>query len=52
MRYKVSYASRQNLGGVMIWELSGDTEDAELLHTVYRSLRHPLKRRVFTASGE
>ena len=52
VRYKVSYASRQNLGGVMIWELSGDTDDAELLHTVYRSLRHPLKRRVFTASGE
>jgi chitinase len=52
VRYKVSYASTQHLGGVMIWELSGDTEDAELLNTVYRSLRHPLKRRVFGAAGE
>ena len=52
VRYKVSYASNQHLGGVMIWELSGDTEDAELLHTVYRSLRRPLKRRLFSAAGE
>jgi len=52
LKYKVSYASNQHLGGVMIWELSGDTADAELLNTVYRSLRHPLKRRVFGAAGE
>jgi hypothetical protein len=32
----------------MIWELSGDTANAELLGIVYRSLRHPLKARVFT----
>jgi chitinase len=47
VRYKVSYALHQHVGGVMIWELSGDTADAELLHTAYRSLQHPLKARVF-----
>lgn len=31
----------------MIWELSGDTEDAELLNTAWRSLRHPLSAEVF-----
>lgn len=47
VRYKVSYASRQHLGGVMIWELSNDTQDAQLLRTAYRSLRHPLRAKVF-----
>jgi chitinase len=47
VRYKVSYAARQHLAGVMIWELSGDTEDAELLHTAYHALHHPLRKRVF-----
>ena len=47
VRYKVSYAFHEHLGGVMIWELSGDTADAELLNTVYRSLHHPLKNKVF-----
>jgi chitinase len=47
VRYKVSYARNQNLGGVMIWELSGDTTDAELLNMVYHSLHHPLKNKVF-----
>ena len=47
VRYKVSYASLQHLGGVMIWELSGDTEDAELLSVAYRSLHHPLKSDAF-----
>jgi chitinase len=45
--YKVSYASRQGVGGVMIWELSGDTSDAELLNSAYRALRQPLHERVF-----
>jgi chitinase len=45
--YKVSYAARQHLGGIMIWELSEDTADAELLHTAYRSLRHPEDDRAF-----
>jgi chitinase len=47
VRYKVSYARHERLGGVMIWELSGDTVDAELLSMVYRSLHHPLNNRVF-----
>jgi chitinase len=50
VRYKVSYARHQQLGGVMIWELSGDTQDAELLGIVHRTLRHPLKPRVFAKS--
>ena len=55
VRYKVSYAHSQHLGGVMIWELSGDTTDAELLSMVYHSLHHPLKNKAFakvrTAEG-
>jgi chitinase len=47
VRYKVSYARHQRLGGVMIWELSQDTSDAELLSMVYRSLHHPLNNKVF-----
>lgn len=47
VRYKASYASHQHLGGVMIWELSGDTPDAELLNVVYDSLREPLEEKVF-----
>jgi chitinase len=47
VRYKVSYAARHHLAGVMIWELSGDTEDAELLQTAYHALHHPLRKRVF-----
>jgi chitinase len=52
IRYKVSYAAHQNLGGVMIWELSNDTADAELLSAAHRSLLHPIKASVFEqASG-
>jgi chitinase len=42
VRYKVSYAARQHLAGIMIWELSGDTADAELLRVAHRSLRRPM----------
>jgi chitinase len=48
VRYKVSYAVRQKMGGIMIWELSGDTDNAELLNSVYRSMLHPLRARIFT----
>jgi chitinase len=51
MRYKASYAARRRLAGVMIWELSGDTPDGELLQTVWHALRHPLNERVFTAAA-
>jgi chitinase len=47
IRFKASYAARQHLGGLMIWELSGDTADAELLNVAYRSLHDPLEERVF-----
>jgi len=47
VRYKVSYARSEHLGGVMIWELSNDTADAELLTAAWRSLHHPLKNKVF-----
>jgi chitinase len=47
VRYKVSYAKDQHLGGVMIWELSEDTDSAELLQTAYHSLHHPLATKIF-----
>ena len=47
VRFKASYALHQRLGGVMIWELSGDTADAELLSIVYQSLRDPLEEHIF-----
>lgn len=47
VRYKVSYARSEHLGGVMIWELSNDTADAELLNAAWRSLHHPLRNKVF-----
>lgn len=47
IRFKASYASHQHLGGVMIWELSGDTADAELLKIAYRSLHDPLDEKIF-----
>jgi chitinase len=51
IRFKASYAAHQHLGGLMIWELSGDTVDAELLNVAYRSLHDPLEARVFKERG-
>jgi len=34
---KVSYAKENNLGGLMFWELTSDTDDAKLLGAIYRS---------------
>jgi chitinase len=48
IRYKVSYAASQHLGGVMIWELSGDTANGDLLDSAYRALHRPLKARTFS----
>ena len=42
LRYKASYAAREHLGGIMIWELAEDTPDAQLLHVAHRALEHPL----------
>lgn len=47
IRYKVSYAAHRHLAGVMIWELSGDSEDAELLRTAERALKKPLRVSAF-----
>jgi chitinase len=47
VRYKASYAATEHLGGVMIWELSGDTTDGELLSAAFSSLHHPLDASVF-----
>lgn len=42
VRYKASYAAREHLGGVMVWELAEDTPDAELLHVAHRALERPM----------
>jgi len=34
LRAKAAYTARENLGGMMIWELSGDTADAQLLRAL------------------
>lgn len=47
IRFKASYAAHEHLGGLMIWELSGDTPDAELLGVAYHSLHDPLEKQVF-----
>jgi chitinase len=38
IRFKVNYSQQQELGGVMIWELSGDMPDASLLNAAYHEL--------------
>jgi chitinase len=38
IRFKVNYAQHQKLGGIMIWELSGDMPDASLLNAAYAQL--------------
>ena len=47
VRYKVSYAANQHLGGVMIWELSEDTSDAVLLNTAHSALLDPMPASAF-----
>jgi chitinase len=37
---KLEYAKEQGLGGVMIWELSGDTSDGRLLRTISEQFRN------------
>jgi chitinase len=37
LRAKMQYVTEQKLGGVMVWELSGDTDDVKLLHTITES---------------
>jgi chitinase len=37
---KLEYAKQRGLGGVMIWELSGDTSDGKLLRTISEQFRN------------
>jgi chitinase len=41
IRFKVNYSQHQKLGGIMIWELSGDMPDASLLTAAYSQLSAP-----------
>jgi chitinase len=41
IRAKIAYAQQQDLHGVMIWELSGDTADGKLLRTISEQFRTP-----------
>jgi chitinase len=34
MRQKALYVRRNDLGGIMFWELSGDTPDGELIKAI------------------
>jgi len=52
VRYKVSYAAKERLGGVMVWELSEDTGDAELLNTAHHALLYPMGASVFEVEAE
>jgi chitinase len=38
IRSKATYAAREQLAGFMVWELSGDTPDAELLKAAHAAL--------------
>jgi chitinase len=42
IRAKANYARQHHLGGLMVWELSGDTDDARLLKTAYLYLKGPV----------
>ena len=52
VHYKVSYAADKGLGGIMIWELSGDTNDATLLRTAHNALLNPLPVSSFETEPE
>jgi chitinase len=52
VHYKVSYAAHRRLAGIMIWELSGDTTDAELLRIAHRSLKKPMNAGTFGETSE
>ena len=40
LRAKTAFARDRRLGGVMVWELSGDTDDAQLLRALQQSPAH------------
>ena len=38
MKEKAHYVRKENLGGIMFWELSGDTPDGELIGAITEGL--------------
>ncbi|MBM5570391.1 MULTISPECIES: glycoside hydrolase family 18 protein [Deefgea] len=38
LKEKIEFAKKKKLGGIMAWELSQDTPDAELVNTIYQNL--------------
>jgi chitinase len=41
LELKATYAKNRGLGGVMFWELSSDTQNSELLWSIYEPLSVP-----------
>ena len=41
LAYKAGYVKREGLGGVMIWDISGDAEDGSLLKATYTEMMRP-----------
>jgi chitinase len=39
MRHKAKYVRKNDLGGIMFWELSGDTPDGELIEAIDDGLK-------------
>ncbi|HSC79988.1 MAG TPA: glycoside hydrolase family 18 protein [Chitinolyticbacter sp.] len=39
LKEKAEFVKKQNLGGIMAWELTGDTPDGELVTTVFDALK-------------
>ena len=38
LKDKIDFAKKKKLGGIMAWELSQDTPDAELVNTIYQNM--------------
>jgi chitinase len=45
MKHKAHYVLKNDLGGIMFWELSGDTPDGELIEALAEGLSHGVRRR-------
>jgi chitinase len=45
MKHKAHYVRKEGLGGIMFWELSGDTPDGELIDAISDGLSHGARRR-------
>jgi chitinase len=45
MKHKAHYVLKNDLGGIMFWELSGDTPNGELIEALAEGLSHGVRRR-------